>query len=156
LGAVNPGGLADPLLESAETAIAFHLVLWLPCLPQRSVLAPKARRSKRRSRGNRKCAWRVPSPCAEVSAKKPDCEHPTASKDRAMPTRRFPPPWSVEQHAGRASVSIKEGQLDMPPCERQRKEQEPPPDHFFRTIAEISCGLLLALKLRLVFLAPFL
>ena len=29
IGAVNPRGLVDPLLESAETAIAFHLVLQL-------------------------------------------------------------------------------------------------------------------------------
>src|SRR5262249_40697641 len=55
--AVNPRGLADPLLEWAETAIALHLVLeWSPCLPQRSVLAPKARRSKSRRRGNAKGA----------------------------------------------------------------------------------------------------
>src|SRR5262249_35905446 len=39
-----------------------------------------------------KCACCAPSPSAEVSAKNPDCEHPTASKDRAMPARRFPPP----------------------------------------------------------------
>src|SRR5262249_53256301 len=95
--AVNPGGLADPLLESAETAIALHLVLeWSPCLPQRSVLAPKARRSKSRRRGNRKCACCPPPPSAEVSAKTPDCEPPTASKDRVVPARRFPS-WSVEE-----------------------------------------------------------
>src|SRR5215470_1461459 len=54
IGAVNPGGSVNPLLESAETAIAFHLVLqWSPSLPQPSVLAPKARRSESRCRGNR-------------------------------------------------------------------------------------------------------
>jgi hypothetical protein len=49
IGAVNPRGSVNPLLESAETAIALHLVLqleWSPFLPQPSVLAPKARRSE--------------------------------------------------------------------------------------------------------------
>src|SRR5215471_18355215 len=38
-----------------------------------------------------------------------------------MPTRRFPPPWSVEQRALAARARYP-GQLDAPPFERQRND----------------------------------
>jgi hypothetical protein len=101
VGSVNPRGSVDPLLESAETAIALYLVLqleWSPFLPP-SMLAPKARRSECRCRGNRKCAWCVPSPPAKKLRGNSDPIVNTLrpQKTALCPARRFPPPWFVEE-----------------------------------------------------------